>query len=145
MTLADLGLVMELAAGLPEAPHWPQSAYLTALDPAAPPRRIALVAVGSQNELKGFAIASLFAPQAELETIAVARASQRLGIGRLLFEALTAELRTARVGEVLLEVRASNQAALAFYRSLGFAQTGLRRAYYQDPVDDAILMQLKLR
>ena len=46
----------------------------------------------------------------------------------MLFDALVNELRTAGVHEIVLEVRASNRAALAFYRSAGFGQTGLRRA-----------------
>jgi len=39
-------------------------------------------------------------------------------------------------------VRASNRPALAFYRSAGFGQAGLRRAYYIDPIEDALLMRL---
>jgi [ribosomal protein S18]-alanine N-acetyltransferase len=41
-------------------------------------------------------------------------------------------------------VRASNRAALAFYRCAGFVETGTRRAYYVDPVEDAVLMRLGL-
>ena len=48
------------------------------------------------------------------------------------------------VGEVLLEVRASNQRALDFYRSLGWEETGRRPRYYADPEEDAVLMGLKL-
>jgi ribosomal-protein-alanine N-acetyltransferase len=146
MTRADLGWVIEIAASLPNAPQWPESAYLTALDPASTPRRIALVAAGPQTEnLQGFAIAGIFPPQAELETIAIAPASQRRGLGRRLFHALAAQLVAAGATEILLEVRASNVAAFAFYRSLGFTQTGLRRAYYKNPVEDAVLMELALR
>jgi ribosomal-protein-alanine N-acetyltransferase len=83
-------------------------------------------------------------PQAELETIVIAPSRQRQGLGRLLFEALTGELRASGVHELQLEVRASNLAARAFYRSAGFGQSGLRRAYYTDPVEDAVLMHLRL-
>jgi len=83
-------------------------------------------------------------PQAELETIAVDAAYQRRDLGRRLFDALASELQAAGVHEVVLEVRASNHAALGFYRSLGFGKTGLRRGYYTDPVDDAVLMKLRL-
>lgn len=145
MTAADLDRVMEIAASLPDAPHWPQSAYLAALDPAGVPRRIALVVADPQTkDLQGFTVALLLPPQAELETIAVGSAYQRRELGRRLFDSLACELRTAGVGEVVLEVRASNHAGLAFYRSVGFGRTGLRRAYYADPVDDAVLMRLRL-
>ena len=43
---------------------------------------------------------------------------------------------------IFLEVRASNTAARSLYESLGFCQTGLRRFYYSDPSEDAILYRL---
>ena len=148
MTAADVARVLEIAASLPESPHWPESAYLDALNPESTPRRIALVAAGSElagsSQVEGFTVASLLPPQAELESIAVAAGSQRRGLGRMLFDALANELRKAGALQITLEVRESNHAALAFYRCAGFSQTGLRRAYYADPVEDAVLMRLDL-
>lgn len=149
MTVADLEQVMEIAASLPDAPRWPQSAYLKALNPIAPPRRIALVAaiaaaVPQPGDIHGFAVASLLPPQAELETIAVAAASQRRGLGQRLFDGIARVLGAAGVGEMLLEVRASNRSAQEFYRSLGFVETGRRLRYYDDPVEDAIVLRLPL-
>jgi ribosomal-protein-alanine N-acetyltransferase len=149
MTAADVTRVLEIAASLPESPHWPKSAYLDALNPESTRRRIALVAAGSglvgPCQVEGFAVASLLPPQAELESIGVAAGSQRRGLGRRLFDALLSELRTAGVLEITLEVRASNHAAQAFYRRAGLSQTGTRRAYYADPVEDAALMRLDLK
>lgn len=145
MTEADLERVMEIERGLPGAPHWPRSAYLTALDPQAAPLRIALVVEESvDGVLAGFAVASLVLPQAELETIAVAPEFQRRGLARKLFSSLVAELRGAGALEVILEVRASNYPAIGLYRSLGFADSGRRKRYYADPVEDAVLMRLSL-
>ncbi len=77
MTPADLGQVLEIAASLREAPHWPESAYLSALNPESTPRRIALVAIGPQvQDVQGFLVARLLPPQAELESIAVSAGSQ---------------------------------------------------------------------
>jgi [ribosomal protein S18]-alanine N-acetyltransferase len=146
MTAADLARVMEIAASLPDAPHWRQDVYGTALDPNGATRRIALVAAASQtNDVQGFTIASLLPPTAELETIAVASDFQRCGLGRQLFEALAMDVRVAGAREMVLEVRASNHAALGFYRSIGFGKTGLRRNYYEDPQEDAVLMRLRLQ
>lgn len=145
MTEADVDLVIELAARLEQAPHWPRSAYLAALDPFATPRRSALVAEESGTaRIAGFAIASLIESTAELETIAVAPQQQRRGVARRLLAALTAELRQAGADELILEVRTSNHPALGLYRSLGFAESGRRPRYYHDPVEDAILMSLRL-
>jgi ribosomal-protein-alanine N-acetyltransferase len=143
MTAADIPRAIEIAASLPEAPHWPESAYLDALNSESTPRRIALVAVGLGN-VQGFALASLLPPQAELELIAVSAGSQRQGMGRMLFDRLVHDLRAMGVLEIVLEVRTSNRAAVTFYRSAGFGQTGLRPAYYVDPIEDAVLMRLQL-
>jgi [ribosomal protein S18]-alanine N-acetyltransferase len=141
MAEADLEPVMAIAESLRDAPHWQREAYGAALDAGATPRRIALVAEG--DAVMGFAVASVVTPQAELETIAVAAGEQGRGIGRRLMSALVAELKGEGVGEVLLEVRASNQRALEFYRSLGWDETGRRPGYYSGPEDDAVLMGLK--
>jgi len=143
MTAGDLDRLVEIAAGLEEAPHWSRRAYEAVLDPAFP-RRIALVAENFGG-VAGFAVARLTPPQAELETIAVAAEFQRRGVARQLLTALTGELRLAQIDEILLEVRASNLPARAFYRLLGFAETGHRPRYYADPVEDAVLMRLGLR
>ena len=144
MTVADVPRVMEIAASLPEAPRWPESSYLGALIPESIPRRIALVAAGQQpGRVEGFIVASLLPPQAELESIAVSAGTQRLGRGRMLLAGLVNELRMAGVLEIVLEVRASNHTTLSFYRSADFSQNGLRRAYYTDPIEDAMLMRLQ--
>ncbi|HVN93350.1 MAG TPA: ribosomal protein S18-alanine N-acetyltransferase [Terracidiphilus sp.] len=144
MTAADLTQVLEIAASLKELPQWPESAYLNALNSEATLRRIALVAAGPQTDrVEGFAVASAVPPEAELELIAVAAGSQRRGLGRMLLDGLRQELRAAGAVEIALEVRASNHAALVFYRSAGFGEKGLRRGYYVDPIEDAVLMRLK--
>ena len=145
MALTDLERVMGIAQSLKGAPHWPHSAYLAALDHEAAPRRIALVAEAPETgTVVGFAVTSLLPPQAELETIAVAAEDQRRGIARRIFAAMVAELKTAAISEVPLEVRASNSSALAFYQTLGFIETGRRPRYYADPLEDAVLLELRL-
>jgi ribosomal-protein-alanine N-acetyltransferase len=137
MTPADIDQVLTIAASLPVAPHWSASAYFDALTSA----RVALVAEIA-NSVAGFAIASLLPPQAELELIAVTPAHQRHGLAQQLFAALSANLRALNVSEILLELRASNHPALALYRRLNFVVNGRRSRYYQNPVEDSILMRL---
>jgi ribosomal-protein-alanine N-acetyltransferase len=145
MTQADLDSVIEIAESLKEAPHWPRSAYQEAVNPAALRPRIALVTENHDSKIvTGFVVASLLAPQAELESIAVVRAAQRHGLAVRLFAALAAELERAEITEILLEVRASNGSALGLYRRLGFAETGRRPRYYIDSDEDAVLMRLEL-
>jgi len=145
MSEADLDRVLEIGESLPEAPHWKASAYVAAMNPLQIPRRIALVAVERESDaLAGFLVAGMVAAEAALETIAVAAEAQRRGVGGRLLRALLEELRAEQVTELILEVRASNRAALGFYRAQGFKETGRRPRYYADPEEDAVLMGLNL-
>jgi len=145
LAASDLDRVLKIALSMPEAPHWPRAAYLRALDPESSPRRISLVAESlAAGKVAGFAVASIVAGQAELESIVVASDAQRRGLGRRIFSTLIHELKKTGAELLVLEVRDSNAAALAFYRSLGFAETGRRSRYYIDPVEDAVLMVLQL-
>jgi ribosomal protein S18 acetylase RimI-like enzyme len=142
---ADLEEVMEIAGSLKDAPQWPRAAYVAALDREAVPRRIALVSQEKkQYRVTGFAVASLLAPQSELETIAVAAGKQRRGAGRRLLDEMVDKLKLEGAREINLEVRASNHAALGFYRATGWSETGRRPRYYADPIDDAVLLRLQL-
>jgi len=142
MMPADIPAVTALADLLPAAPHWPQSTYQVALHPVSQPERIALVAEDSDGALAGFAIASIVGSESELESIAVAPRFQRQGVARSLFSRLAAHLGERAVRTLFLEVRASNLPARSLYRSLGFAESGCRKAYYADPPEDAIVMRM---
>jgi [ribosomal protein S18]-alanine N-acetyltransferase len=148
MTAADVDRVMEIAQRLKDAPQWPAAAYLAAVVPEGSPRRVALVAEENNapsRAVLGFAVASVLAPEAELEMIAVSAEHQRRGAGTRLFTALVEELSAAQVTDVHLEVRCSNSPALAFYYALGFEVSGRRPRYYADPIEDALLLRLSLK
>jgi ribosomal protein S18 acetylase RimI-like enzyme len=92
----------------------------------------------------GLTVASFLGFQAELELIAVSTEAQRQGVARRLWAALAGDLAGLGVTEVLLEVRQSNRAARGLYDALGFRQAGIRPRYYADPVEDAVLMTVRL-
>lgn len=144
MTTADIPAVVALARTLPTAPHWPPGTYVSAINPASLPQRIALIAEGDGGALAGFTIASVTGLEAELETIAVAGRFQRQGVARGLFERLAVLLGERDIQTVFLEVRASNESALDLYRALGFAESGRRKAYYADPMEDALVLRVQL-
>ena len=149
MAASDLPRILEMTQSLKNVPRWPPAAWLAALNPAASPRRIALVAeVVAENPpagpIQGFAVAALLPPQAELETIAVLAEARRQHVGSRLIAVMAEELSQAGIRELFLEVRISNHAAQAFYQALGFSQTGRRTRYYIDPVEDAVLMERRL-
>ncbi|HYP28537.1 MAG TPA: ribosomal protein S18-alanine N-acetyltransferase [Blastocatellia bacterium] len=69
---------------------------------------------------------------------------RRLGIGQSLLEAGIDQGKQRGVAHVLLEVRASNEAAQSLYRKLGFNFVARRRDYYRLPVEDAFVMKLEI-
>lgn len=145
MTDADLDTVMEMAARTDHAPLWSRQAYETALDPDAQLGRVALIAEDNRSgAVAGFVVARITPPEAELESIVTAVPHQRRGVARTLFSALQGHLRGHGASAVVLEVRVGNREAQGFYRFLGFAEEGRRPGYYADPVEDAVLMRLRL-
>ncbi len=90
----------------------------------------ATLARGAAGEPLGFVVGRLLGEDAELLLIGVAEAERRRGVGRALLERFLADLRVAGARRVTLEVRASNAAALALYRSSGFERWGERPRYY---------------
>ncbi|MCQ2425163.1 MAG: ribosomal protein S18-alanine N-acetyltransferase [Lachnospiraceae bacterium] len=81
----------------------------------------------------------------EITNIAVSPAYRRRGIAKALLSELIGEARERGEEKILLEVRASNLPARTLYGSLGFVCDGVRRRYYRDPVEDAVLMSLSLK
>jgi len=78
----------------------------------------------------------------EILNLTVAPGFRRRGIAReLLLRALT-EVNPAVIKEIFLEVRRSNTPAIDFYVDCGFAECGVRRGFYANPVEDAVLMSV---
>lgn len=92
-----------------------------------------------------FGLGRVIVDQAELLTLAVDPAQQGRGSGRRCLRLFLDASKRAGATRVFLEVAATNQAALALYRSEGFTEDGLRKGYYRaegrEPVD-AILMSM---
>jgi ribosomal-protein-alanine N-acetyltransferase len=96
------------------------------------------------GEPLGFALAWHAADEVHLLDLAVDPEARRRGVGRELVGAVLGYAREAEARLVLLEVRASNDAAIALYRSSGFSENGVRRGYYSDNGEDAVEMSVEL-
>ncbi len=88
--------------------------------------------------LAGSLGAQVLFPEAEILSVGVHPDFRRRGIARMLLSAFFA--RAAQVERVYLEVRRSNTPAQALYAAFGFVACGVRRSYYEHPVEDAVLM-----
>jgi ribosomal-protein-alanine N-acetyltransferase len=83
------------------------------------------------------------ADEAELANLAVAPGFRGRGIAGALLDQLTRDAWAVGVQAVFLEVRSSNEAAVALYEGRGFHQVGVRRQYYTSPTEDARVLQLR--
>jgi ribosomal-protein-alanine N-acetyltransferase len=142
MSEADLAAVVALGqqCGLNS---WSREGYGRELgDPSA----ILLVAYASAPDgapgevLVGFLAGRVAADEFELHDLAVAEGRRREGVGSVLLEAGRREARARGAVRGVLEVRASNLAAQAFYQRHGYAGVGRRRDYYGAPPEDAWVM-----
>jgi [ribosomal protein S18]-alanine N-acetyltransferase len=76
--------------------------------------------------------------------LAVAPHVRHRGIGRWLLQQALTMGRERGARRALLEVRVSNQPAVALYEYVGFSRSGVRTKYYTNPIEDAVLMELEL-
>lgn len=97
-------------------------------------------------DLAGYAIHNWAAGESHLLNLCVSPDWQRRGFGKVLLDHALAHARASGAGVMFLEVRPSNQAALALYARRGFTEIGRRPAYYRagDGREDAVVMQRTL-
>ncbi len=148
MQPADLEAVARIEAEVQAFP-WGKGQLSDSL--AAGHQGWVLVRAGASSdepvEVAAYALLMPVLDEIELLTIAVARASQRQGLGRRLLGWLLQRARAEGMNTMFLEVALGNQSALSLYRSLGFEAVGRRRNYYRAPdgrQDDAWVMRRRL-
>ena len=78
--------------------------------------------------------------EGDITNVAVRRDRQKEGIGAFLMQSLIRLAAEREVTTIHLEVRVGNETAIRLYERMGFTGDGIRKAYYSDPVEDALLM-----
>ena len=138
---ADLPAVRAVDAEAFGTDAWSAAAWQAEWD-SVPEMRHLAVAV-EDDRVVGYGIVATIADVADLHRIAVAAGQRRHGLGAALVHALMAEARRRGCARMLLEVEASNEAALALYGRLGFVEISRRQAYY-GAGRDALVLELGL-
>jgi ribosomal-protein-alanine N-acetyltransferase len=137
MASADIPSVMEIERACFITP-WTEGMFRSQLRFADQAINLVLV---EEEILVGYAAAWIAYDEIHLLSIAVAPAARRRGLGGEILVAVMERGRTRRAERAILEVREGNAAARAFYRAHGFVDIGLRRRYYSDTDEDAIVME----
>jgi len=98
------------------------------------------VAVLDSGEVIGFSLFLLEEGRCfHIGNLGVAEGHRKVGLGRLLMERMLERSRQLGANRVYLEVASHNDVARAFYKKLGFVESGISPAYYQDG-SDAVIM-----
>ena len=103
--------------------------------------RLARYIVAVENgEIVGYAGTWLVINEAHVTNVAVSGQRRREGIGRLLMQKLMELARDNDMESRTLEVRVSNAAARHLYEQLGFVEAGIRKNYYSETKEDALIL-----
>ena len=139
MTMEDGAAVAEMEHQLfPDA--WSEKSILETLEQT---NTICLIAEKA-GRTAGYLLAYTAADEAEIARIAVVKELQRQGAARALLAELESVCGSEGIKKILLDVRSGNGAARALYTSTGFKEDGIRQRFYENPVEDAILMSREL-
>lgn len=97
-----------------------------------------------QEEILGYCGFLYVLDEAEIPNVCVKESARRRGVGTKLMSVLFAEAKQLGITVLYLEVRESNRAARCLYESLGFQNNGIRKNFYEQPIENAVLMSKTL-
>jgi len=133
MTPSDVSAISSILQESAEASGWSQDSILESA-------RFGIAWVAEQQgNVIGFLIGRGVADEFEILNLGVAKSHRRRGVATQLLAAMAEWLRKEGTRRAYLEVRASNEAAIALYVGNGFCQNGRRVRYYQNPPEDALV------
>jgi tRNA threonylcarbamoyladenosine biosynthesis protein TsaB len=135
LTAADLPVVLDVERRVFSDP-WPESFFLSEL---RSPEVVARVAERG-GTLAGYSMTWLGHGEGHIGNLAVVPGQRRRGVASALLDDVFALARARDVQRLSLEVRVSNFAAQWLYRRRGFRLAGLRRRYYRDTGEDALIL-----
>ena len=116
---------------------WSRSMFVAEL---RKPSSLALGAYSAEGDLVGYAFVSRYVDAWHVMNVAVSVEFRRRGIATTLLERLFEVTATDSRRGYTLEVRVSNLHAIRLYEQLGFEARGMRRGYYTDNREDALIM-----
>lgn len=137
MTKEDAPAAAAIEQTLPGRP-WSEQAFRESLDC----REAYFLAAEAENgDLAGYCGCYMTLDDAEIVDVAVAQTYRRRGIGGELLDRMIADLDARGLHVIVLEVRSGNEAAIRLYEGRGFTGIGVRKNFYENPREDALVMQ----
>jgi len=138
---ADIEAVTRLETECLGADAWSEGLVREGIAGVLP--TVVYLVADAEGEVVGHAVASMAGDIAELQRIAVDQRSRRVGIATVLLAGVVEKAGRTEADRLMLEVRADNRGALAFYAAEGFVEIDRRPRYYADG-GTAIVLRLPL-
>ncbi|MBZ5513551.1 MAG: ribosomal protein S18-alanine N-acetyltransferase [Acidobacteriia bacterium] len=136
--------LLALQQKAPEAARWTQGDYERLMEDPGGKILVAELETTEPPKLIGFAALHRIIDEVEVRNMAVDPDHRQQGVGRALLLAAREHMLKAGAKRVFLEVRASNKPAQSLYYSIGFAMHSIRKNYYREPDEDALVLALEL-
>lgn len=135
MQIDDLEQVMPIEEANFSMP-WTKNGFFTYLI-----REDGLFLVAEEDEkILGYCGVILVPPEGDITNVSVSKEARGKGAGRALVKEMLKRTEEKGVRTLFLEVRKSNQVAINLYKSEGFTEVGIRKNYYEAPLEDALIM-----
>ena len=135
MMIDDLDQVMEIETDLFPVP-WTREGFFTFLTR----EDTMFLVVEEKGRILGYCGLIMVLDEGDITNVAVRRDRQREGIGNFIMESLIRMADYRGISTLHLEVRVGNETAIRLYERVGFTRDGIRKNYYSDPAEDAVLM-----
>lgn len=127
--------VLAAISGASMTSVWHEGDFISAME-----SDLALCIVAAlEDEIAGYVVMYHAADEGEIPSVAVRADHRRLGIGSALLAELFSRAAGLHISRIFLEVRKSNEPAIALYEKHGFLCAGSRPRFYSDPVEDALI------
>ena len=139
MTLQDCGQVAAIEAASFSMP-WSLQAFIDTVEK----ENYRYFVAEEAGEILGYCGFTFVLDEAEIPNVCVRADVRGQHVGRKLMEALIADAAGMHMAILYLEVRESNEPARNLYRGLGFKEDGIRKNFYEQPKEDAVLMSLSM-
>lgn len=135
MLVEDLDQVIKIEREL-FSPPWTREGFFTYLTH----KDAMFLVVEEKGEILAYCGLLMVLDEGDITNVAVRPDRQREGIGHFLMDSLIRLAQEQGVTTIHLEVRVGNDTAIRLYERMGFTRDGIRKQYYTDPVEDALLM-----
>lgn len=138
MTAEDIHAVVEIEKECFSLP-WSEKSFAESI---AREDTIFLVCEENTETIMGYIGMYLSFDEASITNVAVASQFRKKGCGEQLVIAAKEAAKVAGAESIFLEVRVSNVPAISLYKKQGFENLGIRKKFYEHPVEDAIIMKV---